>query len=149
PGCGVLVPNRGGGCELGLPCQTCPTRSAEGTYWAASTCAVKLNGRDITAAFHPDLVEHALIGLVAGLSLGQNRLEVFANSRSEEGPAEHLTITNHPITGPVFSGPQERPFRCSTELFKAAGWNCSRSASGFELLVEDRGELCVQGHAAR
>ena len=39
--------------------------------------AVKLNGRDITTAFHPDLVEHALIGLVAGLSLGQNRLEVF------------------------------------------------------------------------
>src|SRR5580692_9271306 len=33
-------------------------------------------------------------------------------------PAAQLTLTNFPITGPVFSGPQEQPFICSTESFK-------------------------------
>src|SRR5262245_9451983 len=46
---------------------------------------VKVNGQDITSVFRPDLGERALIGLVAGLRLGENRLEVLAGSQAE-GP---------------------------------------------------------------
>ena len=74
---------------------------------ALEKAAVKLNGRDITGSFRAE--GHALIGLVQGLRPGANTLEA--------GTAR-LTVTNHPITGPVFSGPQEKPFVCETEKFK-------------------------------
>ncbi|GGE78772.1 hypothetical protein GCM10011533_33860 [Streptosporangium jomthongense] len=53
------------------------------------------------------------VGLVEGLEIGENLLEVtFPNNK-------HLTttVTNHPIGGPVFSGPQVSP------------WNCTNSAA--------------------
>jgi hypothetical protein len=30
------------------------------------------------------------------------------------GVAASLKLTNHPITGPMFSGPQQHPFVCTT-----------------------------------
>jgi hypothetical protein len=44
--------------------------------------------------------------LVEGLRLGRNTITA---GRSR------LTVINHPITGPVFSGPHEHPFVCETE----------------------------------
>jgi hypothetical protein len=70
---------------------------------------VKLNGQDVTASFHPDPASHALLGLVKGLKTGENFLEASGAT---------LTVTNHPITGPIFSGPQEQPFICETDKFK-------------------------------
>ena len=55
-----------------------------------------------------------LVGLVAGLELGQNTLAVVANRRSSAPAKDRLTLVNHPITGPIFSGPQQRPFVCQT-----------------------------------
>ncbi len=80
--------------------------------------AIRLNGQDITPAFRSDPSAHALIGLVRGLNPGQNRLEVFSSTKAGGAPADQLTLTNHSITGPIFSGPQEQPFICSTEQFK-------------------------------
>ena len=42
--------------------------------------------------------------------LGDNTLEV----RTSAGVRDRLTLTNHPVTGPMFSGPQQQPFVCTT-----------------------------------
>jgi hypothetical protein len=68
---------------------------------------VRLNGKDVTSSFRPD--GQSLVGLVQGLQPGVNTFEA--------GTAR-LAVTNHPITGPVFSGPQEHPFVCETDKFK-------------------------------
>ncbi|WP_027014902.1 DUF6351 family protein [Comamonas composti] len=48
--------------------------------------------------------------LVKGLKLGDNQLEV---RHASHGKLAELKLTNHPITGPMFSGPQQEPFLCS------------------------------------
>lgn len=78
---------------------------------------VDLNGRDITSAFRPDTQTQTLTGLVSGLRVGENVLEASAG----RGRSQKLTVTNHPITGPVLSGPQQQPFICQTESFNVAG----------------------------
>ena len=75
---------------------------------------VKLNGRDITSVFHPDPSAPAIIGLVTGLKEGDSTLEASAKGR----PVVTLRVNNHPITGPIFSGPQEQPFICQTDKLK-------------------------------
>jgi hypothetical protein len=47
-------------------------------------------------------------GLVTGLHLGRNVLQ----ARLRDGWAVRITLTNHPIGGPVFSGPQLEPWIC-------------------------------------
>lgn len=76
---------------------------------------VKRNTQDITAVFRPDSAQHALLGLVRGLRLGQNTLEVFQGGAL---PTAQLHLTNFPSSGPIFSGPQEQPFVCQTQSFK-------------------------------
>ena len=44
---------------------------------------------------------------------------------------------NFPITGPVFSGPQEKPFICSTENFKLPDGSTLGAAARRELLGQD------------
>ena len=79
---------------------------------------VKLNGQNVTAAFHADQAAHALTGLVDGLTAGANALEVFTNPTGNGQPAEHATLVDHPITGPMLSGPRQEPFICQTQSFK-------------------------------
>ena len=79
---------------------------------ALDSLAVKRNGEDVTASFHPVPGAHAIMGLVTGLELGDNQLTV-GNSRSG-GKSARLEITNFPITGPIISGPHEQPFFCTT-----------------------------------
>ena len=69
---------------------------------------VRVDGRDVTSSFHAR--RHGLIGLVSGLDLGRHSLTATA-----DGSTARLTLRNHPITGPVFSGPHEQPFVCETE----------------------------------
>lgn len=68
-----------------------------------------LNGQRIQPALHatPDGLE----GVVDGLKLGANTLEVRHRA---SGLRDALQLTNHPITGPVISGPQQQPFVCTT-----------------------------------
>jgi hypothetical protein len=70
------------------------------------------NGADVTDDFTRD--GDALQGLVEGLRTGENTLAVRHNRRSSAPPAERLTLVNHPITGPMFSGAHQRPFVCKT-----------------------------------
>ena len=79
----------------------------------ADVLRVTLNGRDVTDKFKPTSRVNERIGLVDGLIEGENELAaVQGNSR-----AATLTLTNYPITGPIFSGPQVQPYICQTEKF--------------------------------
>jgi hypothetical protein len=73
---------------------------------------VLLNGDDVTAAFEPEGGD--LVGLVEGLELGRNRLEVVEERRGRDKILDRLTLENHPQTGPMFSGPHQVPFVCKT-----------------------------------
>ena len=67
---------------------------------------VTLNGTDVTSEFalRPN---GRFEGLLTGLTLGPN-----AVIAGVPGGAAELTITDHPIGGPVFSGPQIQPWTC-------------------------------------
>jgi hypothetical protein len=79
---------------------------------------VDLNGRDVTDAFHAGAIAGSLVGLVEGLALGRNTLAVTSVGRGRAGaPTARLALVNHPITGPIFSGPQQTPFICEPQSF--------------------------------
>ncbi len=81
--------------------------------------AVFLNGQDVTRVFQPEAGGHSLLGLVGGLSVGKNNLTAKAiDKHNQPYLSARLTLTNYPITGPIFSGPHEEPFYCMTQLFK-------------------------------
>jgi len=73
--------------------------------------SVWANGRDVTSAFRVSSLTHTLLGVVEGLAVGRNRLEV-KSGRKVQG---RLEIVNHGIAGPIFSGPHQTPFVCQTE----------------------------------
>lgn len=89
---------------------------------------VVVDGRDVTQDFSQTDAGD-LEGVVAALPPGD--VEVVAraapsgaNNRNPRGRARgqakgwnstSLTLTNHPIGGPMFSGPQQQPFGCTTE----------------------------------
>ncbi|MCW7541110.1 DUF6351 family protein [Aquabacterium sp. A7-Y] len=56
-----------------------------------------------------------LDGVVSGFAVGGNLLEI----RDQHGRRvlASLRLNNHPITGPMFSGPQQQPFVCNTSQF--------------------------------
>src|SRR5258708_39834674 len=70
----------------------------------ADKVRVTLNGHDVSGDFHPGPQSNTLLGLVGGLRLGSNTLRV--------GGADDITLVNHPISGPVFSGPHDQPSYC-------------------------------------
>ncbi|TFH73458.1 hypothetical protein E3V39_09610 [Gammaproteobacteria bacterium LSUCC0112] len=51
--------------------------------------------------------------LVGGIPLGQHTIEVLADDGEQ---LASVAIQSHPITGPIFSGPQQYPFVCSSVL---------------------------------
>ena len=82
---------------------------------------VTVNGADVTSSFGPDdRAPHALEGVLRGLPLGTSTV-----AASVPGPGrsandrETLTLSNHPATGPMFSGPQQPDFFCSTAAHRA------------------------------
>ncbi len=70
---------------------------------------VTRNGADVTDVFHR-LESGEIHGLITGLDEGINTLAATAN-----GQTATLEVKNHPMTGPVASGPQQQPFRCRTD----------------------------------
>jgi len=73
------------------------------------------NGSDITSTLTLDESARTLTGMVAGLRLGANTLVAESNGRGNGRPVAELTVMNHPVTGPIFSGPQQQPFVCKTQ----------------------------------
>jgi hypothetical protein len=79
---------------------------------AGTMVHVALNGHDIEGIFALTS-DGRLLGLVRGLAIGQNVL----TAKMDRGPQRRLIITNYPVTGPIFSGPQQQPFICETATF--------------------------------
>lgn len=77
--------------------------------WPAGTsmndAQVDLNGVNVKSAFATR--DGRYTGLVMGLRNGDNVL-----TASAQGSAAQITITNHPITGPIVSGPHITPYEC-------------------------------------
>ena len=67
------------------------------------------DGTDVTSAFHA-MPDGSLLGLVGGLSDGRHAIV----ARPPTGPFGRIKVFDHPITGPLFSGPQQQPFFCET-----------------------------------
>jgi len=85
---------------------------------AINDLVVLLNGQNITGVFRPETGGHSLLGLVEGLTVGENSLVAKAIGRNNETyRSVELALTNYPITGPILSGPHEEPFYCMTHLF--------------------------------
>jgi hypothetical protein len=66
------------------------------------------DGVDVTPAFHKD--RDGYTGLVTGLTVGDNTITAVAWPYRES-----LRVRDHPIEGPIFSGPHQYPFLCKTE----------------------------------
>jgi hypothetical protein len=75
----------------------------------ASSARLNVDGRDVTGEFAMR-ANGKFEGLVTGLANGANVL----TAQLPDGFGAHLRIVNHPIGGPVFSGPQIQPWLCQT-----------------------------------
>jgi hypothetical protein len=82
------------------------------TVWAG--------GKDQTSAFKRGS-GGALVGLVRGLPLGKSYVVVRQGSHGAK-----LRVTNHPIGGPVFTGPQLQPWKCQATAVDA---QCNQPAA--------------------
>ncbi|HET9625615.1 MAG TPA: DUF6351 family protein [Kofleriaceae bacterium] len=94
---------------------------------------VSAGTRDVTSAFamRPS---GRMIGLIDHLAEGKNLITADVG----DGETVALTITNHKIGGPVFSGPQVTPFVCATPLAQpASGSTPASQASGLSTLAID------------
>ena len=87
----------------------------------AAQTKLDLNGRDVTRDFTL-LADGQFEGLVTGLVNGANLL----TAQLPDGYGAHLTITNHPISGPIISGPQLQPWTCEPGATDAA---CNKATS--------------------
>jgi hypothetical protein len=83
--------------------------------------AVTLGRRSVTRDFAVRR-DGRFEGLVSGLALGRNVLQATLRS----GWATRITLVNHAIGGPVFSGPQLKPWMCETG---AVDTKCDKPAS--------------------
>ena len=72
-----------------------------------------INGRDVSSLFR-SVTPSSSQALLEGLPIGQSELLVFS---SEKNYTKALTLTNYPISGPIISGPHEKPFLCETDVF--------------------------------
>src|SRR5713101_8975956 len=61
-----------------------------------SNVSVKVNDRDVSAAFHVNAERRSLTGLVDGLKNGRNTIVAKRGSQTAR-----LDVTNYPITGPI------------------------------------------------
>ncbi|HVF52585.1 MAG TPA: DUF6351 family protein [Actinomycetota bacterium] len=68
---------------------------------------VRLNGRNVTREFLKSSNDEG-VGLLRGLRVGRNTV----TATMPGGAGARLTITNHPLGGPVFFGPQVQPWTC-------------------------------------
>lgn len=80
---------------------------------AADQFTVSRNGVDVSGVFQR-ADNGDFRGLVTGLRLGVNTLTATADGSAGSRRAV-LNVRNHPITGPVISGPHQTPFYCRSQ----------------------------------
>ena len=88
---------------------------------SATGLSVQLNGADVSSEFA--LRQNGKVeGLLTGLQLGANTL----TAQLASGQGATLSIVDHPIGGPVFSGPQIQPWLCQAG---ATDHQCDQAAT--------------------
>lgn len=91
-----------------------------------SKVVVRRNGTVVTSSFKPDPGDpRKLVGLVSGLRAGSNVISAWAAGLPS---ATRHDIFNSPNAGPLFSGPHQTPYICTTEALGAGAPtdpNCS------------------------
>jgi hypothetical protein len=80
---------------------------------------VAVDGRDVTASF-AERPGGRWMALLDGLKVGAN----VVTARAADGSTARITITNHPIGGPVIDGPQLQPWKCFEGVLDA---QCNRT----------------------
>ncbi len=98
---------------------------------------VLVNGEDQTAAFAPLAGRRVLSGVVTDLALGDNDVTVVTNGRGLDVDPVSVTLTNHPIEGPIFSGPHQYPFICQTHRAGLGQPLVDSDTRGYTVYVED------------
>ena len=104
----------------------------------SSTSALKvtLGSTDVTSAFKQARNDGRTVGLVTGLVNGDNSLKVTSTDNSFRGAS--LTLTNHPIGGPVLLSSQVMPWICATPSPTAATASAAATnASGLSTVATD------------
>lgn len=116
-----------------------------------SKWAVELNARDVTKSFHAVEDSGQMVALLTGLKLGRNKLELLVHGAIKST----LTILNHSIAGPIFSGVHQTPFICQTDengLGPALDADCSAKTvvQYFykSTTLADKSELTADGEAS-
>jgi hypothetical protein len=99
--------------------------SAEGVH-------VDVDGRDVSSAF-AKRADGRVTGVLTGLRDGKNTVTArAANARAK------LVITNYPIGGPIFAGPQVQPWVCATPTAQpATATSAATNASGLSSAAID------------
>ena len=94
--------------------------------------AVRVNDEDVTDSFARVGTSSKIEGRVEGLAVGDNLLQVGVGRGGRFWPLAEEVLTNHPASGPMFSGPQQEVFYCSddgdranAELGPAIDENCA------------------------
>jgi hypothetical protein len=99
---------------------------------------VLVNGTDMGENFTLIAGTRTLSGVIDGLVLGENTVMVKPNGQGKGRPeAVSLTLVNHPITGPVFSGPHQSPFVCSVHDEGLGQALVDNDSEGFPVFAED------------
>jgi hypothetical protein len=80
----------------------------------ADALKVDVDGQDVTSAFAAR-ADGRISGLVTGLKNGPNVITARVGRAGAR-----LTVTNHPIGGPLFAGPQIQPWICATPTAQPA-----------------------------
>src|SRR4051812_32133410 len=81
-----------------------------------SSVRVRVGNRDVTGELSDG------VGRIAGLQDGENVL----TATLPDGSGRRMTLTNHPLQGPLFSGPQVWPWACNAGAKDAS---CTREPS--------------------
>lgn len=99
---------------------------------------VLVNGIDQSDHFSLIPDTRTLTGIIDGLELGPNSVTVEPPGLGKGRPdTVHLTLTNHPIIGPVFSGPHQHPFICSVQRHGLGQPLVDNDSEGFPVFATD------------
>jgi Tannase-like family of unknown function (DUF6351) len=81
-----------------------------------SAVTVSLNGAHVSPKFEADdQMAHAIEGVLTDLPLGSSTVQAtMPGPGNSANDLATLTLVNHPITGPMFAGPKQPNFFCST-----------------------------------
>lgn len=119
-------------------------RASEGAL--ASDLKLSLNGRQLATPLKFDQPSNTLRGVVTHLDVGANWLQ----ARGPTGYSVSQALVNHPIEGPILSGPHMTPYDCRTVesgLGEPLDENCS-APTKFEWFYKSTGPAVGTGPAA-